>query len=133
MAKQPVVARESDREWETWPPDEIASRGRVSWKTLFSGDITPTEGLTFGIAAIPRGDALALHRHAQAEIYFVLDGVATVTVESEELRVEAGAALFVPGNALHGCRNLDESELRLAYVFPADSFDDVEYVFPEEC
>jgi quercetin dioxygenase-like cupin family protein len=124
-----VVARESEREWESWPEGELAARGRVFWKTLFSRGITPTEALMLGIARIAPGEALHEHRHAEPEIYLVLAGVATVVVDDRESRIEAGAAIFIPGDAVHGCRNAEASELRFAYVFPTDSFEDVEYVF----
>ena len=132
MDARPVVTRESEREWESWPDDEVATRGRVFWKTLFSRGRTPTEALTLGIARIPPGEALHEHRHAEPEIYLVLDGVATVAVAGEERRVEAGAAIFVPGGAVHGCRNAEASELRFAYAFPTDSFEAVEYDFVDE-
>jgi quercetin dioxygenase-like cupin family protein len=126
---RPVVARESERDCETWAAEDVAKRGRVSWKTLFSRDKTPTEALTLGIARIPPGEALGEHRHAEPEIYLVLEGIATVTIAGDERRVEAGAAIFIPGNAVHGCRNEETRELRFAYVFPTDSFNTVEYVF----
>ena len=132
MNPEPVVARESEREWETWPDEDVATRGRVDWKTLFSRDVTPTEALTLGIARILPGDALNEHRHAEPEVYLVLDGVATVTVAGRERRVEAGAAIFIPGGALHGCRNAEVVELRFAYAFEADSFETIEYVFADE-
>lgn len=127
-----MVARESEREWETWPEHEIAARGRVVWKTLFSRGTTATEALTLGVARIAPGEELAAHRHAEPEIYLVIAGVATVTVEGEESRVEAGAAIFIPGEALHGCGNHERDELRFAYVFPTDSFESVEYVFGDD-
>ncbi len=45
------------------------------------------------------------------------------------MSVEAGSAVFVPGDVLHSCENNGASDLRVAYVFPADSFEEVEYVF----
>ena len=131
MRTEPVVARESEREWESWAEEDGARRGRVRWKTLFSRGTTPTEALTLGIAHVPPGEALAAHRHAEPEIYLVLDGVATVTVGDDEWQLEAGAAIFIPGNAVHGCRNGEATELRFAYVFATDSFEAVEYDFGE--
>ena len=131
MEPQAVVARESEREWESWAQEDVAARGSVRWKTLFSRGFTPTEALTLGIAHIAPGEALRRHRHAQPEIYLVLDGVATVAVGDEEWRVEAGAAIFIPGNAVHGCRNDEPSALRFAYAFATDSFGAVEYVFED--
>jgi quercetin dioxygenase-like cupin family protein len=129
MRTEPVVARESEREWETWAQEDVARRGRVRWKTLFSRGTTPTEALTLGIARISPGDALAEHRHAEPEIYLVLDGVATVTVGDHEWQLEPGAAIFIPGNAVHSCRNGEATELRFAYAFATDSFEIVEYDF----
>ncbi len=59
----------------------------------------------------------------------MLEGSGLVRVGAEELAVEAGSAVFIPGDALHSCENTGASDLRFAYVFPADSFDEVEYVF----
>ena len=132
MKGRAVVARVEDGEWESWPEEEeLGRRGRVFWKTLFSRGTTATEALTLGIARIPPGDALNEHRHAEAEIYLVLEGVATVTVADEEWRVEAGAAIFIPGDTVHACRNAEPGELRFAYVFATDSFETVEYTFVE--
>lgn len=38
---------------------------------------------------------------------------------------------FIPGNALHSCENTGTSDLRIAYVFAVDSFEEVEFVFEE--
>ena len=59
----------------------------------------------------------------------MLEGSGLVRVGLEELSVEAGAAVFISGDALHSLANTGASDLRFAYVFPADSFDEVEYVF----
>ena len=59
----------------------------------------------------------------------MLEGSGLVRVGGEETTVEAGTAVFIPGDAPHSCENTGASDLRVAYVFPADSFDEVEYVF----
>ncbi len=53
----------------------------------------------------------------------MLEGSGLVRVGAEELAVEAGSAVFVPGDALHSCENTGASDLRVAYVFAADSFE----------
>jgi quercetin dioxygenase-like cupin family protein len=110
--------------WETWPDELVEERGRVFWQTLAEG-----EGLTLGVASFPPGEELHEHRHEQSEVYLVLAGTGVVTVDGEAREVADGAAVFIPGNALHSCRNTGGVELRLAYVLAADSFEDVEYVF----
>jgi quercetin dioxygenase-like cupin family protein len=131
MDREPVVVEESAREWETWPNEEVAQRGSVYWKTLVSADLTRSEALTMGIAKIPPAEALHEHRHRQAEIYLLLEGTASVTIEGKTRLLTAGSAVFIPGNAPHSCENTGASDLRVAYVFAADSFEEVEYVFDE--
>jgi quercetin dioxygenase-like cupin family protein len=129
MDREPVVVQESTREWETWPDEEIAEKGLVYWKTLVSGDLTQSEALTMGIAKIPPTEALREHRHRQEEIYLIMEGTGSVRIDGETRAVGMGSAVFIPGNAAHSCENTGASDLRFAYVFPANSFAEVEYVF----
>jgi quercetin dioxygenase-like cupin family protein len=129
MGQEPVVSREADQEWETWNEEEIPRKGLVYWKTLISKGVTRSENLTLGLANLPPGGVLHEHRHEQEEVYLVLEGSGLAKVGDEEIAVEAGSAVFVPGDALHSCENTGTSDLRVAYVFPADSFEDVEYFF----
>lgn len=131
MDREPVVVQESTREWETWPDEEIAEKGLVYWKTLVSGDLTHSEALIMGIAKIPPAEAPHEHRHQQAEIYLVLEGTGSVTIDGKARPVGAGSAIFIPGNVVHSCENTGASDLRFAYVLAADSFEEVEYVFDE--
>jgi quercetin dioxygenase-like cupin family protein len=126
---EPAFVEETEREWETWPEPLVEERGRIFWKTLVSADLTPSEDLTLGVARLPPGERLHEHRHEQAEVYLVLAGEGLVTVEGEARTVGPGAAVFIPGNAVHSCANTGAAELRFAYVLAADSFADVEYVF----
>ena len=131
MDREPVVVDQSAREWETWPDEDVARRGLVYWKTLVSGDLTHSEALTMGIAKIPPSEALHEHRHQPAEIYLVLEGTGSVTIDGNTRPVGAGSAVFIPGNALHSCENTGASDLRFAYVFAAKSFAEIEYFFEE--
>ena len=108
------------------------SRGNVTWFTLISGDITPSNSLSAGIAEFePRTGMLMLHRHEPAEIYFIIEGKGILTIDGVETEVAAGTTVFIPGNAEHGVRNESDALLRLFYVFPTDAFADVVYRFPE--
>ena len=127
---QAVVTTAKERPLEEW---NDPSRGRVSWHTLFSSDRTPTDSMTAGVAEIvPGGGALQLHRHEQSEIYFILEGTGILTVDGRETTVTAGTAVFIPGNAEHGIRNDSDASVKLFYVFPTSSFEDVVYRFGEE-
>ena len=107
--------------------------GRVRWRTLLSADRTPSDQLTVGVAELDPGqesDPL-LHRHAQPEVYYILEGEGFVRVGDEEHPIRAGTTVFIPGGALHRARNTGTTPMRLLYVFPTASFRDVEYEFPD--
>ena len=105
--------------------------GAVSWQTVLGGAHTPGRSLTAGVAEVEPGapDRMFVHRHDPDELYFVLSGTGTVLVDDRELPVAAGSTVFVPGGAWHSARNTGDDVLRILYVFPVDSFDDVVYEY----
>jgi mannose-6-phosphate isomerase-like protein (cupin superfamily) len=105
MDREPVVVQESTREWETWPDEEVAKKILAYLKTLVSADVTHSEALTLGTAKIPPNEALREHRHLHEEIYLVLEGIGSVTIDGETRHIGAGTSVFIPGNASHSCEN----------------------------
>jgi mannose-6-phosphate isomerase-like protein (cupin superfamily) len=122
----PLVIDAKDLPRDGWD-DPV--RGRIGWRTLFSGDLTPTAALTAGVAEVEPGGWLGLHRHEPAEIYYVIEGRGIVVLDGVEHTVGPGSAVFIPGDAEHGIRNEGDAPLRLLYAFAIDSFSDVEYRF----
>jgi quercetin dioxygenase-like cupin family protein len=125
---QGVVVQETACPVEGW---DDTVRGTILWRTLLSGDRTPTAQMTLGVTDVGPGQPspFNLHRHAQAEIYYVLSGEGVVSIDGAEHALRAGSSVFIPGNVWHGARNTGAGVLRLLYVFAADSFSDVHYVF----
>lgn len=123
---EPLVVETKLQSLDGWD-DPV--KGRIGWRTLFSGDITPTNALTAGVAELESGGWLGLHRHTPAEIYFVLEGQGVLTLAGAEQHVVAGQAVFIPGDCEHGIRNEGKAPLRFLYAFAVDSFADVEYRF----
>jgi quercetin dioxygenase-like cupin family protein len=122
------VLHEQDCELESWNDE---TRDLVRWRTLFSGDRTPTSSLTMGVAELPPGESTQIHthRHAQVEAYYILCGEGIVSISGVNYPVRTGSAVFLPGDAEHGTINTGTETLRLLYVFAADSFDRVAYRF----
>jgi quercetin dioxygenase-like cupin family protein len=129
MSSDAVVTHEGDRDWEHWPHEQIAQRGDVAWKTLISAGVTRSESLTLGVARLAPGKVLRAHRHEQPEAYLVLAGSGIVTIDGSAHAVGPGTAVFVAGNAVHSVEATGDADLRVAYVFAADAFEEVEYVF----
>lgn len=125
------VGHESDVPVERWG---APGPGEVVWRTLLSGDRTPSSGLTLGVTEIaPGAPGLGhLHRHEQVEAYLVLDGSGELDLDGATHPVRPGSVVFVPSNSWHTVRNTGTDVLRLAYVFAADSFDEVVYEFPAD-
>ena len=131
MSSEPVVVHERDREWQSWPQEQVAERGDARWKTLISAGLTRSDSLTLGVGRLLPGEMLRAHRHEQAEVYLVLEGAAIVTIDGSAQAVGPGAAVFIAGNAVHSVESSGETALCVAYVLAADAFEDVEYVFGE--
>ena len=125
---KPLVTRDQDCRRDAWD-DPV--KGRIGWRTLFSADATQTNSLTAGVAEVEPGGWLGLHRHSPAEIYYVIEGRGIVTVDGVEHEVSPGSAVFIPADAEHSVRNDGSATLRFVYVFPVDSFGEVEYRFSE--
>ncbi|OBS25413.1 hypothetical protein FPOA_05946 [Fusarium poae] len=106
-------------------------RGNATWHTIISAPGTISNSLTSGIATCPPNGALALHRHAQAEIYYILSGTGEVEVDGVRHSVSKDNLLWIPGDAEHGVFCGDD-ELRWLYIFPESSFDNIVYRFSSE-
>ncbi|MDW5610903.1 MULTISPECIES: cupin domain-containing protein [Mycolicibacterium] len=104
-------------------------RGRLTFRTIFSADSTATECFVTGVAELAEEGYLALHRHEQAETYFVLSGTGVVTLDGVEYLVRPGSNVFIPGSHEHGIANTGPQTLRFFYALAADAFSDIEYVF----
>jgi quercetin dioxygenase-like cupin family protein len=109
----------------------LAERSPVRWKDLIGRERDASQSLSLGVAEIPPGAALARHRHAAPEIYYVLSGAGNVEVDGTDYPVAAGAAVFIPGGAQHAFRNTGASTITFVYVFPVDAFADLVYTFDE--
>jgi quercetin dioxygenase-like cupin family protein len=121
----PQVVNVADQPQSGWSD----ARGELTWRRLFGGDDLPTDTMTMGVATLEPGGFLALHRHAPAELYYILEGRGRVQLDGVERDVKAGDGVFIPGDAEHGIRNVAAEPLRFLYVFAVDRFDTIEYRF----
>ncbi|HET8728025.1 MAG TPA: cupin domain-containing protein [Alphaproteobacteria bacterium] len=117
--------------WETWDDPNLAARSPVRWRLIFSGRRTPTQAISMGLSELAPSGVLPLHHHASAEIYHVVDGTGVAEVEGVAHELSAGISLFIPPNARHRTINTGPAPLRVLFVFPTDSFEEVVYHFDE--
>lgn len=107
------------------------TRGTIRFRTLISAPQTDTADLICGIAMMRPGETFALHSHAQAEVYYGLEGTGDVLIDGAPYRLAPGVALYIPGGAVHGVP-LAETALEWFYTFAADRFTDIAYRFATE-
>ncbi len=116
-------------EWTSWPPDQIAARGKAQWKEVLGSASGCQNDMTMGVVRLRKGESLEPHRHAQPETYFTLSGRGTVTIEGIAHEVTAGRMLFIPGNATHQINNIHAEDLMILYAFAVRDFSGIEYHF----
>ena len=104
--------------------------GNLTWRTLISGDRTPSDEIILGIADFPPHGTLNVHRHDPAEFYFGLAGEGTVLANGKSFKIAQGIAVFIPGNTDHGVVAGDRG-LSILYGFARRSFDGVIYAFQD--
>jgi mannose-6-phosphate isomerase-like protein (cupin superfamily) len=108
-----IVPREPS--WQSWPP-RFSARGSVMYFKAMaeqdSGDLSLME------RTLPVGGRRPPpHRHTNcSEAYFVLDGLVSVTVEDQELRVGPDGFVLVPRGTAHTFGNAAGSQARLLVI-----------------
>ena len=104
--------------------------GQLTWRTLISGDRSPSDQLIIGVADFRPHGRLNVHRHEPAEFYFGLSGEGTVVAKGIEYRIAKGVAVFIPGNTHHGIV-AGPGGLSILYGFARRAFSEIVYNYGE--
>ena len=81
-----------------------------------------------GQLKFPVGHSLAPHCHVQQEIHYTLTGRAQLfAVGEKEKNLNPGDTVYIPQYALHGLKNVDNAPFELLWIFPTDSWSEIEY------
>ena len=114
----------ADQKWST--TDKYPG---VRWKFLIDADFTKSSGLSMGFAEIAPGGDLILHHHSPAEIYVITDGNGTLNKSGELQEVKKGDVVFISENAKHALKNNGKETLKFYWIFPTNTFSEVEYFY----
>jgi quercetin dioxygenase-like cupin family protein len=127
MPDSQFVIHEEDVAWDVDPDDEgLASR--IRWRTIVTAQRTPSSGLSMGVFEVPSGSELRPHHHGPQEIYHVTAGAGEVFVDGDWRDVAAGDVIYHPGDSVHGARNRGDGPFTIAWVFPTDTYEEIEYI-----
>ena len=99
----------------------------VKWKFLIDADFDGSSSLSVGFAQIAPGGNLTLHYHSPAEIYVVTNGTGILNKSGELETIKKGDVVYIAGNTEHALKNNGKETLELYWIFPTDSFSEVEY------
>ena len=100
----------------------------VRWKFLIDADFTGSSGLSIGFCEIDQGGDLTLHYHSPAELYIVTNGVGVLDKSGVIEEIKKGDVVYIPSNAKHSLKNLEQDTLAFYWIFPTDRFSEVEYI-----
>ena len=110
--------------WET--NDQRPGR---RWKLLVDSNRTPSNGLSLGVLEFAPGAELPAHAHTPREAYFILEGEGMLLLGDKTKKVRPGTVVYLPPDHVHGIRNIGAETHSLMWVFPTDSWGEVEYLF----
>jgi oxalate decarboxylase/phosphoglucose isomerase-like protein (cupin superfamily) len=103
----------------------------VKWKFLIDANFDGSSSLSVGFAQITPGGNLTLHYHSPAEIYVVTNGTGILNKSGELETIKKGDVVYIAGNTEHALKNNGKETLEFYWIFPTDSFSEVEY-FPSK-
>lgn len=102
----------------------VGGPGTARWKTLINGMHLPGGGWKIiEYVELPPGAGCGRHLHAACEeIYYIVSGQAVMTVNGEEIAVEAGDLITCPLGTIHGISTPADAAQPMAFfvveVFP---------------
>jgi len=67
--------------------------------------------ISIQITHVGVGGSQSLHHHPEDQCYYIVAGTGCMRIEDEAQVVSAGAAIFIPGDSVHGIENLGDEEL----------------------
>ena len=114
---QPIKPMTDDA-WKVFQLDELLPRVQGSDPCFLEYLRMP--GLSSAVYRLPAGSRDMQAPHLEDEIYFVVDGRATLRVAGEEKEVSAGSILYVKATEEHSFFNITEDLTLLAFFGKSD-------------
>ena len=99
--------------------EESAHKGKGTIKVIRSFDVTDFDSSWHFVdyAVIPPGSSIGRHAHGDdEELYFIIDGSGTMTVNDEIRRVSKGDLILNKRNMTHGLENDSNVDLHILVV-----------------
>lgn len=94
---------------------------------LLSPDNVAARHMDLGILYLEPHSKTLPNAHPQSEeMFYIIKGKGTITVEDETKNIEAGAAIYIPANVVHHFENTQDEQMVFVLMHaPPESSDDV--------
>jgi len=107
---------------------EAGANPNLKWCRLIDSKIQLTNGLSMSCLVIPVNGELPLHRHTPQEIYLIKSGHGLLLLDNSETKaIFENDVIYISENEIHGLKNQGETQLEIFWIFPTNSWDNVEY------
>lgn len=107
----------SDSSWQVFDIDEI--RKALSGDQVQYREFLRVPSLSCGVYHLPKGSKDMQTPHDEDEVYFVLEGKATVKVAGEMKQVSSGDILYVKATETHSFFEIEEDMTLLVFFAAA--------------
>jgi quercetin dioxygenase-like cupin family protein len=98
-------------------PRHLIANGKGS-ATLLLNASTGATAASMTLLELGKGAGVPEHLHeSSAEILYIEDGAAEMTVSGQKLRVEKGDAVYIPAGAKHSAQVVSEGPFRAVQVY----------------
>ena len=100
----------------------------LRWKLLIDKDLNGSTGLSLGYAEMVPGGDLTLHYHSPDEIYVITNGEGILNKSGKLETIKKGDVVYIGRNEKHALKNNGKETLEFYWIFPTNSFSEVEYL-----
>ncbi|WP_066238413.1 cupin domain-containing protein [Anaerosporomusa subterranea] len=102
--------------WQAVTGERFPS-GRRTRLLIAPGSAVEAERFVMGHVTIEPGGGIPNHEHAQEEVYYILEGCATLTIDGEIAKLPAGTAVHLPPQSLHELNNQTQEPITILFVY----------------
>lgn len=82
------------------------------WTSLLLGTTnTGSSEISIQITHIETSGEQNLHNHPEDQCYYLISGFGEIDIDNEKKNVKKGDSIFIPGNLIHGIKNIGTDEL----------------------
>ena len=104
-------------EWQTFTEEKW---GPLRWKDLLNLPQCGSKEFIFGLAELPVGGRLPLHRHRQAETDYILSGKGMIRLGARSVELGPASAVYFLGKAPHSIESSGSKPLRYIYTYACE-------------